>query len=958
MDDLDPTASLGGVWTSWAAREVGFRRRLLLSGLILVLIELALVGAPLWFLFDLSEIAPATLARIAIPVVIGVSVIWVAVTSAWFAPLQRLLRARRRGERLPSAALQVAYRAALLTTWRLCVLRTLLWTLAAAGVGVFLARYDDFTTLQVVEMASVAFLQAWAASILRAVLQGAILATLRLHLFPERTWLERFADGYQGRLLLVAAAVFGVALAALSGFMHFFLPISVEQYLQVQIYVPPAAIIGLLSWRQISRYLTRDIRAYISAASRSGSAPSKPNPDRPAATATAVYRLAQSLPYRLAVVSVLIWSALVAGGALIGRYGLRIEQDDTILMVGVGVVMSIGAAIYESLWHRETMRIFLAHLTVHHQLPVRELVSLSLRTKLVLSFGGLVLFACAMALFWGFAQYKNLVTDFVSRQAGLSLAWLRSEVNAAAARTGAEPTSSLVETVIESVDRRSIEANAIFYYLPADHGAELTSVGGGPLGAPVLPWYIGGLLRLPRGVDLDIDSMALSGRTGRLKVRWRDRGYDLGSVAVLYPNYRGRGESVVRPLKELWLFFLALFGACTGIVLLTVGQFVKPIRRLERRADAMARGELAEPVSSGGESDEIGRLSFALEEMRRALREKLRSTEEINLELDRAVQRRTADLAKKNRELAETLDKLTRAQEKLVRAEKMASIGQLVAGIAHEINNPVNAMVNTVGPLEEAVDVLMNDPDPGQKSEAAGDVRDMIRVVQRGAERTKAIVRALHNYSRTDDEQQVVFDLNRSIDDSLALLRHLLKQHIRVERDYAEVGRIRGHAGQLNQVFMNLLTNAAQALSGRDGACIRIETRADDTHVSIRIIDNGEGISPEVLPRIFDPFFTTKDVGEGTGLGLSIVHGLVERHGGTIEVESEPGVRTVFAVTLPRHPEASAVSLPRAAPAPATPGASSPTPHAPPRSSSSRPISDERPAPERRLPEPPVEAEP
>src|SRR5678816_2032930 len=137
-------------------------------------------------------------------------------------------------------------------------------------------------------------------------------------------------------------------------------------------------------------------------------------------------------------------------------------------------------------------------------------------------------------------------------------------------------------------------------------------------------------------------------------------------------------------------------------------------------------------------------LMLALEDMRRALRDKLRSTEEVNLDLERAVQMRTADLARKNRELAETLDKLTRTQAQLVRSEKMASIGQLVAGIAHEINNPVNAIVNTVGPLEDAIGTL-EVGDDSRRHEAAGDIRDMVRVVQRGAQRTKAIVQALHN---------------------------------------------------------------------------------------------------------------------------------------------------------------------------------------------------------------------
>jgi two-component system NtrC family sensor kinase len=175
----------------------------------------------------------------------------------------------------------------------------------------------------------------------------------------------------------------------------------------------------------------------------------------------------------------------------------------------------------------------------------------------------------------------------------------------------------------------------------------------------------------------------------------------------------------------------------------------------------------------------------------------------------------------------------------------------------------------------------------------------MMRVIQNGARRTQSIVQALHNYSRTDEERVVDFDLNRGLDDSLELLRHHLKGHIAVSRRYAEVGRIRGHAGQLNQVFMNLLSNAAQAVAGRDGARIDLVTRRADGQVVIEVIDNGPGIPAEILPRIFDPFFTTKEVGQGSGLGLSIVHGIVERHGGTIEVDSHVGGGTTFTVTLP-----------------------------------------------------------
>ncbi|HWN66328.1 MAG TPA: ATP-binding protein [Haliangium sp.] len=932
MDDLDPTVAPGraGQNAPWAAaREPGFRRHMLITDMAWTLAELGLVALPLWLLFDLGDVPVAKLARVIAPVAVALCALWLFVLRHWLAPVLRALAERRRGQPIEPDLARAAYQATLRLPLRILILRTALWSLGALCVGLFLAVYDDRSPRQAAEMASIAVLHAWAVNILRALWYGAILSSLRLHLYPERTWLERFTDGYFGRLVLVAAVVFGGTLAAFSSFVYFFLPISGEQYLLIQIYFPAAAVLGIAVWVFIARLNTESLRRYLAsraklstsdsdsasantgtgAGTETGAAAGAGEETQPGTPSTPrVYRLAQSLPYRLSGTSMALWSVLIAAGSLLCSFILRLEQDDTVLMIGVGVVTALGAAIYETLWHRDTMRLLLAHLTVHRRLPVRRLRgTLSLRSKLLLSFGGLVMFACGLALFWSFAQYKNLVTDFVSRQAGLSLGWLRSEVNGAAALSPAPPTSSLVIRAIHSINRPSIEANAIFYYLPGDAGAEIMAVGGGTLGAPQLPWYVGAQLRLPHDVNLDIDSLALSGRAGRVRVPWKGRAYDLGTVAVLYPDYRGRGASMVRPLKELVLFFVALFGACAGIVVLTVGQFVRPIRWLERRADGMARGDLAEPVSSGGEGDEIGRLTFALEDMRQALQEKLRSTEEINIELESAVQRRTADLARKNRELAETLDKLTRAQDQLVRAEKMASIGQLVAGIAHEINNPVNAIVNTVGPLEEAAAVLGDPGDEQSRAEARADVREMIRVIKRGAERTKAIVRALHNYSRTDDDQLVEFDLNRSIDDSLELLRHMLKpSNIEVERDYAAVGRIRGHAGQLNQVFMNLLTNAAQALSGREGARIRVETRApdgQDERVEIRVIDNGKGISPGVLPRIFDPFFTTKEVGEGTGLGLSIVHELVERHGGTIAVESQVDVGTVFTVTLPRSPE-------------------------------------------------------
>jgi signal transduction histidine kinase len=177
----------------------------------------------------------------------------------------------------------------------------------------------------------------------------------------------------------------------------------------------------------------------------------------------------------------------------------------------------------------------------------------------------------------------------------------------------------------------------------------------------------------------------------------------------------------------------------------------------------------------------------------------------------------------------------------------------------------------------------------------------MLSVVQRGAGRAKAIVQALHNYSRGDEAKPREVVLARSIDDTVDLLRHRLKD-IRVEKQVDPSIKLAGFPGQIDQVFMNLITNAAQAIGERGkGGTIHIAASRPGSSgdVEITIADDGPGIPPEVISRIFDPFFTTKDVGEGSGLGLSIVHGIIERHGGRITVQSRVGEGTTFRITLP-----------------------------------------------------------
>jgi signal transduction histidine kinase len=361
----------------------------------------------------------------------------------------------------------------------------------------------------------------------------------------------------------------------------------------------------------------------------------------------------------------------------------------------------------------------------------------------------------------------------------------------------------------------------------------------------------------------------------------------------------------------LWLFEQAApgnaarfaFGVglalAAGLVLLAIRDVVVPLRALEERSGEMSKGQLARPVPPWGEADELGRLAVIFEEMRRSLRDRLRSTESINVDLEREVRRRTEALEQRNAELRDALDKLRRAQDNLIRSEKLASMGRLVAGIAHEINNPVNAVINSLGPLDEAVKRIAGVVPAGPIAKLAAEASEILAVVQRGAARTKSIVQALHGYARGDETVEREVSLARSVEDTLGLLQHRLR-HVQIVKDVDPEARIRGFPGQIDQVLMNLLTNAAQAIGDRGGT-IRVSAQCRDARVLLTVSDDGPGIPADVVPRIFDPFFTTKDVGEGSGLGLSIVHGIIERHGGQIDVDSKPGQGTTFTISFPRR---------------------------------------------------------
>lgn len=290
--------------------------------------------------------------------------------------------------------------------------------------------------------------------------------------------------------------------------------------------------------------------------------------------------------------------------------------------------------------------------------------------------------------------------------------------------------------------------------------------------------------------------------------------------------------------------------------------------------------------------------------------------------LEEKVKERTEEVLTQKEELETALENLKKTQTQLVDKEKMASLGQLTAGVAHEINNPINFVSGNVAPLERDIkDVLsilskyeevvknnnINDvfrPVEEFKKELDYDflkteINDLIKGIKEGAHRTSEIVKSLRSFSRLDENDLKVADINKGLESTLLILRNKLKNRIEVVKDFGDIPEVYCYPGKINQVFMNILTNAEQAIIG-EGKII-IKTTYENGKVKISIKDNGVGMPEDVKNRVFDPFFTTKDVGDGTGLGLSISFGIIETHNGSIAVNSMPGEGTEFIITLPER---------------------------------------------------------
>lgn len=278
-------------------------------------------------------------------------------------------------------------------------------------------------------------------------------------------------------------------------------------------------------------------------------------------------------------------------------------------------------------------------------------------------------------------------------------------------------------------------------------------------------------------------------------------------------------------------------------------------------------------------------------------------------------------------QVVEGVHALEQAHLQLLQSDKMAAIGQLAAGVAHEINNPIAFVGSNLGSLNgylqdlfsiiaayEKGSTLTASDDPFDEARRLRrefdydhlkqDVADLLRESRGGLERVRKIVLDLKNFSRVDKPDWEWSDVHECLDSTLNIVWNELKYHCTVTRNYGSLPQIRCLPSQLNQVFMNLLVNAGQAIEGNGEITITTEC-VGDAAVRVKISDTGAGIEPQALASVFNPFFTTKPIGKGTGLGLSLTWGIVERHGGKIEASSEPGKGATFTVTLPLEPKQS-----------------------------------------------------
>ncbi|MBK7098316.1 MAG: GHKL domain-containing protein [Sphingobacteriales bacterium] len=400
-----------------------------------------------------------------------------------------------------------------------------------------------------------------------------------------------------------------------------------------------------------------------------------------------------------------------------------------------------------------------------------------------------------------------------------------------------------------------------------------------------------------------------------------------GALLIIYAAFYVARKNY-RPAR----YFLIAF----SVFLIAVILFVL------RSADVLPFNMFTSNILEIGSAIQITLLSFALAdkiniyrreqakariEALKTAKENERLIQDQNVFLEIEVKNRTVALERSNDELKNALTQLKDTQIKLIDSEKMASLGQLTAGIAHEINNPINFVSANIRPLELDFDDLTDiirryeqidwGKDVSKQIEEIenykkridlayinDEIKNLLNGIRDGAHRTADIVSNLKNFARIDQSLLKSANLNQGIESTLVLIRNTFPKDLIINKELGVIPLVECAPGKINQVFMNLINNGVQAVKSKyysktEQKIVIIRTWKENEFVKISIKDNGVGMSDEVKSRIFEPFFTTKDVGEGTGLGMSIVKSIIDAHEGLISIQSAEGAGTEFIVTLP-----------------------------------------------------------